>query len=157
MAKVRMGVIGAGWWAMRFHMPNLKKCKKAGLVDLVDSFSYRLNNSAVGSINSTGGLPHDQLSDQTLIYFSTKDFVRQDMINGQLNAYFHNGTFHVFRDLSKDDLYPAHATSRSLVEPYPRRHRKPRSKRAGYTSRRISQGWYKAAQTGQTVSVNFSV
>ena len=30
MAKARMGVIGAGWWATQFHIPSLKTYEKGG-------------------------------------------------------------------------------------------------------------------------------
>ncbi|MDP7533318.1 MAG: Gfo/Idh/MocA family oxidoreductase [SAR202 cluster bacterium] len=85
-------------------------------VDLVDTFSYRLENGAVGTMSSTGGVRPGQPSDQRIIYFGTKGQVRQDMINGRLDAHFHDGTTEEFTDLTKDELYPAHATSRALVD-----------------------------------------
>ena len=36
MAKARMGVIGAGWWATQFHIPSLKTYEKADLVGIAD-------------------------------------------------------------------------------------------------------------------------
>ena len=36
MAKARMGVIGAGWWATQFHIPSLKTYEKADLVSIAD-------------------------------------------------------------------------------------------------------------------------
>ena len=85
-------------------------------VDLVNSFSYRLDNGAVGTMSSTGGVRPGQPSDQYLVYSGTKGLVRQDMINGRLDAHFHDGTSQVFDDLTEDELYPAHATSRALVD-----------------------------------------
>ena len=36
MAKARIGVIGAGWWATQFHIPSLKTYEKADLVGIAD-------------------------------------------------------------------------------------------------------------------------
>ena len=36
MAKAKMGVIGAGWWATQFHIPSLKTYEKADLVGIAD-------------------------------------------------------------------------------------------------------------------------
>ena len=36
MAKARMGVIGAGWWATQFHVPSLKTYEKAEHVGIAD-------------------------------------------------------------------------------------------------------------------------
>ena len=37
MNKARIGVIGAGWWATEYHIPNLKKRED---VELVSAVSY---------------------------------------------------------------------------------------------------------------------
>ena len=36
MAKARVGVIGAGWWATQHHIPSLKTYEKADLVGIAD-------------------------------------------------------------------------------------------------------------------------
>ena len=36
MAKARMGVIGAGWWATQFHIPSLRAYEKADLMGIAD-------------------------------------------------------------------------------------------------------------------------
>jgi predicted dehydrogenase len=85
-------------------------------VDLVDAFSYRLDNGAVGVMGSTGGVRPNQPPIQGLVYFGTKGFIQQDLINGRLSAHYHDGTSEVFRDLREDELYPAHLPSRALAD-----------------------------------------
>ena len=34
MNKARIGVIGAGWWATEYHIPNLKKREDVELVSV---------------------------------------------------------------------------------------------------------------------------
>ena len=34
MSKARIGVIGAGWWATEYHIPNLKKRQDVELVSV---------------------------------------------------------------------------------------------------------------------------
>lgn len=85
-------------------------------VDLADAFSYRLDNGAVGVMGSTGGVRPNQPPIQGLIYFGTKGYVQQDLVNGRLSVYYHDGTSEVFRDLAEDELYPAHLPSRTLAD-----------------------------------------
>lgn len=40
-AKARIGVIGAGWWAARVHLPNIAQHEKAELVGICDSDGER--------------------------------------------------------------------------------------------------------------------
>ena len=85
-------------------------------VDLADAFSYRLDNGAIGTMGSTGAVRPEQPSDQGFVYFGTKGFIRQDIMNGRLDAYFHDGTSEAFRDLAEEEVYPAYAPSRGLVD-----------------------------------------
>ena len=85
-------------------------------VDLVDAFSYRLDNGAIGTMGSTGGARPGQSLDQGFVYAGTKGFLRQDIIHGRLDAEYHDGTSEKFPDLTEEELYPAHATSRGLVD-----------------------------------------
>ena len=85
-------------------------------VDLVDAFCYRFDNGAVGTMASTGGARPGQSLDQGFVYGGTKGFVRQDIIHGHLDVEYHDGTSEQFLDLTGDELYPAHATSRGLVD-----------------------------------------
>jgi len=85
-------------------------------VDLVDAFSYRFDNGAIGTMSSTGGARPGQSLDQGFVYAGTEGFIRQDIVHGRLDAEYHDGTSEVFPDLMEDELYPAHATSRGLVD-----------------------------------------
>ena len=38
----------------------------------------------------------------------TKGFIRQDIMKGRLDAYFHAGTSEAFRDLADEEVYPAY-------------------------------------------------
>ena len=85
-------------------------------VDLVDSFSYRLDNGASGTMASTGAMRPDQPLDQTLLYAGSGGFVRQDLAGGRLEAHYNDGTSEQFQDLSGQELYPAHLPSRGLTD-----------------------------------------
>ena len=85
-------------------------------VDLVDAFSYRLDNGAVGAMASTGGARPGQSLDQGFVYAGTEGFLRQDIIRGRLEVEYHSGESERFPDLTEEELYPAHATSRGLVD-----------------------------------------
>ena len=85
-------------------------------VDLVDSFSYRLDNGASGTMASTGAMRPDQPLDQTLLYAGSGGFVRQDLAGGRLEAHYNDGTSEQFPDLSGQELYPAHLPSRGLTD-----------------------------------------
>ena len=85
-------------------------------VDLVNSFSYRLDNGASGTMASTGAMrPHQRL-DQQLVYAGSGGLVRQDLAGGRLEAQYHDGTSEQFPDLSEEELYPAHLPSRGLTD-----------------------------------------
>jgi predicted dehydrogenase len=85
-------------------------------VDLVDSFSYRLDNGASGTMASTGAMRPNQQLDQGFVYAGSGGFVRQDMAGGRLEAHYNDGTSEQFEDLSEDELYPAHLPSRTLAD-----------------------------------------
>ena len=85
-------------------------------VDLVDSFSYRLDNGASGTMASTGAMRPGQRLDQTLLYAGSGGFVRQDLAGGRLEAHYNDGASGQFEDLSEEELYPAHLPSRTLAD-----------------------------------------
>ena len=85
-------------------------------VDLVDAFSYRLDNGAVGTMAATGGARPGQSLDQAFVYAGTRGSLRQDIIGGRLDVQYHDGTSERFPDLTDDELYPEHAPSRGLVD-----------------------------------------
>ena len=43
MNKARIGVIGAGWWATEYHIPNLKKREDVELVSVCKLEEDQLN------------------------------------------------------------------------------------------------------------------
>ena len=75
-------------------------------VDLADAFGYRLNNGAVGVMGSTGGVRPNQPQLQANTYFGTNGFIRQDLVNGRMSVYYHDGTSEVFPDLTDEEVYP---------------------------------------------------
>ncbi len=46
MQKVRMGVIGAGWWATQFHLPSLKNYEKSHVAGIAEVKSDKLGRAA---------------------------------------------------------------------------------------------------------------
>ena len=74
-------------------------------VDLADAFSHRLDNGAVATMGSTDAVRPEQPSDQRFVYFRTKGFVRQGMMNGHLDAYFHVGASEEVSDPTEDEIY----------------------------------------------------
>ena len=85
-------------------------------VDLIDSFSFRLNNGAIGTIGSHGGATPEQTLDQTLIYYGSKGFIRQDIIHGKLSMHLKNGVVKDFPDLKSDEVYKSFLPARSFVD-----------------------------------------
>ena len=85
-------------------------------VDLIDSFSFRLTNGAIGTIGSHGGATPEQTLDQTLIYYGSKGFIRQDIIHGKLSMHLKNGEVEDFPDLELDEVYKSYLPVRSFVD-----------------------------------------
>ena len=85
-------------------------------VDLVDAVSYRMESGTVGTMGATGSLRPGQPQDQGHIYYGSKGFLRQEMANGRLSAHYNDGTSEELPDLAAEEIYPAHAPSRSLVD-----------------------------------------
>ncbi len=85
-------------------------------VDLVDAISYRLDNGAVGTMGSTGSVRPHQPSQQEFRYYGTKGILLQEIVHGQLIAYLNDGTCESAPDLRDDEIYPAHAPARCLVD-----------------------------------------
>jgi predicted dehydrogenase len=85
-------------------------------VDLVDAFSYRLDNGAIGTVASTGTLRPGQARQQELRYYGTEGFLLQDLFHGRLSLDGNDGTVEHFDDLAEDELYPTGAPSACLVD-----------------------------------------
>lgn len=85
-------------------------------VDLVNAYSFRLDNGATGTMASTGAMrPHQRL-DQGFVYTGSKGVLRQNIAGGRLEAQYNDGTADEFMDLSEEDRYPAHLPTRGLVD-----------------------------------------
>ena len=85
-------------------------------VDLVGAISYRMENGAVGSMGATGSIRQDQPGDQRVLYFGSRGFLRQDLINGRMDIYYNDGTSEIINDMTEEEIYPAHLPSRSFVD-----------------------------------------
>jgi predicted dehydrogenase len=86
-------------------------------VDLVDAFSFRLDNGAIGTIGSTGSLRPGQPQQQEFRYYGTEGFLLQDLMAGTVEIH-RNGTDAVERlePLTAEELYPAAEPSRRLAD-----------------------------------------
>ena len=85
-------------------------------VDLVNTFSFKLDNGAMGTMASTGAMrPHQRL-DQGFVYTGTNGVLRQDMGGGRLEAQYNDGASAEFADLAVEEIYPAHLPARGLVD-----------------------------------------
>ena len=85
-------------------------------VDLVDAISYRLENGAVGTMGASGSVRLGQPQNQEYRYYGTEGQIRQDIINGEADAYYNDGRTEVFPDVTEDEIYPAHLPSRTLAD-----------------------------------------
>jgi predicted dehydrogenase len=86
-------------------------------VDLVDAFSFRLENGAIGTIGSTGSLRPGQPQQQEFRYYGTEGFLLQDLMAGTVEIH-RNGTEAVERlePLTAEELYPAAEPTRRLAD-----------------------------------------
>jgi predicted dehydrogenase len=85
-------------------------------VDVADAIAFRLDSGAVGTMASTGTLRPGQAQQQELRYYGTEGFLLQELIHGKLSIHRNDGSVEELPDLAPDELYPAHAPARSLVD-----------------------------------------
>jgi predicted dehydrogenase len=85
-------------------------------VDLVDAMSFRLDNTAVGTMGSTGSLRPNQPWQIDFRYYGTEGFLLHDTVRGQLAAYFNDGSSELFAPLEPDEISPPGAPARCLVD-----------------------------------------
>jgi predicted dehydrogenase len=85
-------------------------------VDLVDAIAYRLDNGAVGTMASTGGLKPWQPKQQELRYYGSEGLVLQELGHGKLAVHYADGTSEEPPDLPGDEVYPARLPARALVD-----------------------------------------
>ena len=106
-------------------------------VDLVDSFSYRLDNGASGTMASTGAMRPNQQLDQGFVYAGSGGFVRQDMAGGRLEAHYNDGTSEQFDGPSRARVVPRAPAVPDTGGPCPWRRREPRPRRVRRAGRRV--------------------
>jgi predicted dehydrogenase len=85
-------------------------------VDLFDAIAYKLDNGAIGTMAATGGLQPGQVQQQELRYYGSSGYVLQDLLPGKLTVQQDGEKPEVLPDLTDEELYPAHAPARSLVD-----------------------------------------
>jgi predicted dehydrogenase len=85
-------------------------------VDLVNAISLRFDNGALGVIGSTGGIAPGQRQDHELRIYGTKGSIIMDPNQGTLSIHPAVGEPHTFPDLAANEIYPAEATGRNLVD-----------------------------------------
>lgn len=85
-------------------------------VDLADAISYRLDSGAVGTMAATGTLRPGQPQQQELRYYGTEGFLLQELTHGKLAIHRNDGTVDEPDELSPEELYPAGAPARALVD-----------------------------------------
>ena len=123
-------------------------------VDLVDAISYRMDNGAMGTMGSTGGLRPDQPANQEFRYYGTNGFLRQDIVNGKMDFHFNDGTSKVLPDLAADDIYPAHAPSRTLADLVLGEGENLASGERGAVTTELLEAAYRSAASGQPVRID---
>ena len=123
-------------------------------VDLADAVSYRLENQAVGTMGAVGSLRPNQPQDEGFLYFGSDGYIRQDFIRGILQVHYNNGTMEEFPQMTEDEIYPAHAPSRNLVDQIlgAAPNLAP-GKWAAYTVEFLEAA-YQSASTGQSVRID---
>jgi predicted dehydrogenase len=85
-------------------------------LDMVNAYSFRLDNGATGTMASTGAMrPHQRL-DQGFVYTGSQGVLRQDLAGGRLEAQFNDGASEQFADLTEEEQYAAHLPSRGLTD-----------------------------------------
>jgi predicted dehydrogenase len=85
-------------------------------VDLVDAISLRFDNGALGVIGSTGGTAPGQRQDHELRIYGTKGSIIMDPNQGTLSIHPAVGEPRIFEKLAEEEIYPAEATGRNLVD-----------------------------------------
>jgi predicted dehydrogenase len=85
-------------------------------VDLVDAISYRLDGGALGTMASAGTLQPHQVQPQELRYYGTEGYMLQEIWTGRLSIVRNDGSTEALEDLTKEEAYPAGATSAGLVD-----------------------------------------
>ncbi len=92
------------------------KMANAGLeVDLVDAISYTLDNGAIGTMAATGSIKPGQGEQLELRYYGSDGYLLQQPLAGTLTVQ-RDGSPPEVAETPAEDIYPAHATARCLVD-----------------------------------------
>jgi len=84
-------------------------------VDLVDAISYTLDNGAIGTMAATGSVKPGQGEQLELRYYGSDGYILQQPLTGTLTIQS-DGSPPELVDTPADDVYPAYATARCLVD-----------------------------------------
>ena len=85
-------------------------------VDLADAIAFRLDNSAIGTMGSTGSLRPTQPWQLDFRYYGSEGYILHDTFRGELAVYFNNGKSEVFSPLEPTEISPPSAPARCLVD-----------------------------------------
>lgn len=85
-------------------------------VDLVDAITFRCEGGALGTMASTGSLRPGQSPQQELRYYGSQGLLVQDFISGRVEAHYNDGSDELLPPLPEDEVYPAGAPARCLVD-----------------------------------------
>lgn len=92
------------------------KMSNAGLeVDLVDAISYTLDSGAIGTMAATGSIKPGQGEQLELRYYGSDGYLLQQPLTGTLTVQ-RDGSPPEVSETPVEDIYPAHATARCLVD-----------------------------------------
>jgi predicted dehydrogenase len=84
-------------------------------VDLVDAISYTLDNGAIGTMAAIGTIKPGQGEQLELRYYGSDGYVLQQPLSGTLTVQ-RDGAPPEVAETPSDEIYPAHATARCLVD-----------------------------------------
>ena len=85
-------------------------------VDLVNAVSYRLDNGAVGAMAASGSVHVGQPQNQEFRYYGSEGQVRQDIIHGEADVHYNDGSSEVFETLADEEIYRMDLPSRTLAD-----------------------------------------
>ena len=126
-------------------------------VDLVDAITYRMDNSAIGTMGATGSVMPEQPQNQEFIYYGSEGFLRQDIINGKLDYHLNDGTSIEIPDMSDDEIYPAHLPSRRLADLVLGEGDNLAPGKIGAYTVEFLEAAYRSAESGQPVKIDTAV
>lgn len=87
-------------------------------VDVVDAVNFRTASGICGSMASTGTVSGNQKVIEEYRVFGSKGHAALDTSKGTLEIFFNDGTIRKETPLAEDEFYPAHLTSRQLVDTF---------------------------------------